>query len=342
MNLLVTGGAGFIGSNYCRYVLQKYLEDRISVLDALTYAGSLATIRDLENNERFRFHQGRIEDAEMVDRIIREDRIEAIVNFAAETHNDRSLLEAGDFLRTNVFGVHVLLLATRRHKLHRMVHVSTDEVYGSIESGEFTEESALCPNTPYSASKAAGDLQCRAHFVSYNTPVIVTRGGNTYGPYQYPEKLISFFCTRLMDNKKVPVYGEGDQIREWIHVMDHASGVDVALRNGEIGEVYNIADKNERRNMEVVEILLDELGKPRDLIKHIPDPRAGAHDKRYSMNADKIKALGWKPEMPFETSLRETVRWYVDNERWWRPITQKLEYQAFVKAFYGPGLGADL
>lgn len=342
MNLLVTGGAGFIGSNYCRYVLQNHPEDRVSVLDALTYAGSLTTIRDLEENEKFRFHQGRIEDSELVDRILREDGIEAIINFAAETHNDRSLMEAGDFLRTNVFGVHVLLLAARKHKLHRMVHVSTDEVYGSIESGEFTEDSPLRPNTPYSASKAAADLQCRAHFVSYSTPVTITRGGNTYGPYQYPEKLISFFCARLMDNKKVPVYGEGNEIREWIHVMDHAAGIDVALRKGEVGEVYNIGDKNERRNIEVVEVLLDELGKPRDLVKHIPDPREGAHDKRYSMNTDKIKALGWKAEMQFEESLRDTVRWYVDNEHWWRPITQKLEYQAFIKAFYGRGLGEDL
>ncbi len=342
MNILVTGGAGFIGSNYCRHVLATSEEDRISVLDALTYAGSLSTILDLEKNGRFRFHQGRIEDADAVDRIIREDKIDSIVNFAAETHNDRSLLDANDFLRTNVIGVSVLLGSTRKHKLHRMVHVSTDEVYGSIAEGEFTEESPLMPNTPYSASKAAGDLQCRAHFVSFGTPVIVTRGGNTYGPYQYPEKLISFFTTRLMDDKKVPVYGEGNQIREWIHVLDHAAGIDVALRHGNPGDVYNVGDRNERRNVEIVDILIDELGKSRNLIKHIPDPREGAHDVRYSMTAEKLKSLGWKPTMPFEESLRETVQWYVDNERWWRPISQKLEYQAFIKAFYGPGLGNDL
>jgi dTDP-glucose 4,6-dehydratase len=342
MNLLVTGGAGFIGSNYCRYVLQHHPEDRISVLDALTYAGSLSTIRDMETDPRFRFHQGRIEDPQIVDRIIQEDKIDAIINFAAETHNDRSLIDAGDFLVSNVIGVHVLLVATRRHKLQRMLHVSTDEVYGSIASGEFTEDSPLMPNTPYSASKAAGDLQCRAHFVSFGTPVIVTRGGNTYGSYQYPEKLISFFCARLMDNKKVPVYGEGNQVREWIHVMDHASGIDTALRMGIPGQIYNVGDRNERCNIEVVEILLDELGKSRDLIKHIPDPREGAHDTRYSMSAAKLQGLGWKPSKRFEESLRETVRWYVDNERWWRPITQKLEYQAFIKSFYGPGLGEDL
>jgi dTDP-glucose 4,6-dehydratase len=342
MKLLVCGGAGFIGSNFCRYVLERYPDDTVSVLDALTYAGNLSTVRDLESNERFRFHQGHIEDESSVASVIKADGVEAIVNFAAESHNDRSLGESQGFLRTNVIGVDVLLHAVRSHGLERIVHVSTDEVYGSIDSGHFTEESPLRPNTPYSASKAAGDLQCRAHFVSFKTPVIVTRGGNTYGRFQYPEKLISFFVTRLMDGKKVPVYGEGNQVREWIHVADHVAGIDCALRNGEPGEVYNVGDENERRNMEVVDVLLDQLGKSRELVKHIPDPREGAHDKRYSMSAKKLEALGWKARVPFEQGLRETVQWYVDNEWWWRKIAEKLEYQAFVKRFYGPGLGDDL
>ncbi|MCH8273573.1 MAG: dTDP-glucose 4,6-dehydratase [Armatimonadetes bacterium] len=342
MNILVTGGAGFIGSNYCRLVLNRRPGDCVVVFDALTYAGNLSTIEDLERNERFRFREGRIEDPGAVRRVLKEHRIEAIVNFAAETHNDRSLLAAGDFLRTNVIGVHVLLDCAREAGVNRFVQVSTDEVYGSIEEGEFTEESPLQPNTPYSASKAAGDLQCRAHFVAYGVPVIVTRGGNTYGAFQYPEKLISFFTTRLMDGKKVPVYGEGNQVREWIHVEDHCSGIDVVLRNGRPGEIYNIGDRNERRNMEIVDVLLDELDKPRELVKHIPDPRKGAHDKRYSMNADKIRALGWEPAVPFDEGLRATIRWYEENEQWWRAICAEPEYQAFAQAFYGPGLGDDL
>jgi dTDP-glucose 4,6-dehydratase len=342
MNILVTGGAGFIGSSLCRLLLEKYPEDRVSVLDALTYAGNLSTVEDLEPNERFRFHQGRIEDHDAVRRIIRDDHIEAIIDCAAETHNDRSLLEAGDFLKTNVFGVHNLLEAVREMRVPRIVHVSTDEVYGSTATGTFTEESPLSPNTPYSASKASGDLLCRAAFVAYQTPVLVTRGGNTYGPYQYPEKLISFFATRLIDDKKVPVYGEGKQVREWIHVLDHASGIDAALRKGEPGQVYNISDTNERENVEIVRILLDRLGKGEELVKYIADPRGGAHDVRYSMSSEKLRGLGWKPVVPFEQGIAETIDWYAHRQNWWRPIAQKPEFQAFIKRFYGPGLEEDL
>lgn len=342
MNILVCGGAGFIGSSFARLVLSKHPEDKVVVYDALTYAGHLSTIEDLETDEKFRFHQGRIEDSGAISRVIKDEEIDTIVNFAAETHNDRSLLDQGGFLQTNVIGVSVLLEMTREHGIQKYVQVSTDEVYGTIDEGHFTETSPLEPNTPYSASKAAGDLLCRAHFVSYKTPVIVTRGGNSYGPYHYPEKLIPFFISRLMDDKKVPVYGEGDQIREWIHVADHASGINVALRNGQSGEVYNVADSNERTNMAVVRIMLEELGKSEELVKFIPDPRKGAHDKRYSMAADKLKRLGWSPTVPFETGIRETIQWFVQHERWWRPIVKDLGYQEFIRKFYGPGLGEDL
>lgn len=342
MNLLVTGGAGFIGSNYVRLALERYPASKVVVLDALTYAGNLSTLNDVKDHPNFRFHEARIEDRPAIDRILSEEKITHLVNFAAESHNDRSLLASGSFIQTNTFGVHILLEATRDHGLERMLHVSTDEVYGSIDQGEFTEESPFRPNTPYSASKAGGDLQCRAHFVSFKTPVVVTRGGNNYGPFQYPEKLISFFTVRLIDGKKVPLYGEGQQVREFIHVMDHCEGIDAALQKGEPGEAYNVGDKNESRNIDTVRVLLDELGLDESLIKRIPDPRKGAHDARYSMSTAKLEALGWRPTRPFEAYLRKTIQWYRDNEGWWRDIVAKPEYLEFVKRFYGPGLGEDL
>lgn len=342
MKLLVTGAAGFIGSNYVRTVLRERPDAHITVLDALTYAGRVETIQDLIESGQIRFVEGRIQDADAVGRVLKEHQITHLVNFAAETHNDRSLLSSGAFLQSNVVGVYTLLNAVREFGLEKMVHVSTDEVYGSIVEGEFTEASPLEPNTPYSASKAGGDLQCRSHFISYGTPVVVTRGGNTYGPYQYPEKLISFFTTRLIDGKRVPLYGDGSQVREWIHAEDHARGVDWALLHGQPGEAYNVGDVNERPNHEIVRILLEETGRGPEMIKNIEDPRKGAHDQRYSMSTAKLRALGWKPVKPFEASLREVVRWYRDNEAWWRPIQADLQYQDFIKAFYGKSLGEEL
>ena len=339
MKLLVTGAAGFIGSNFLRLVRARRPEWNLVVLDALTYAGNLATIGDIE---QVRFYPGKIEDPTVVEGIMKAEAITHIVNFAAESHNDRSLLATGEFILSNTLGVYVLLEAARRYQVEKTVHVSTDEVYGTIDQGHFTEQSPVEPNTPYSASKAGGDLQVRAHFKAYKTPAAITRGGNTYGPYQFPEKLIPFFVTRLIDGKKVPVYGEGDQVREWIHAMDHASGVLTVLEQGCPGEVYNIGDVNERRNMEVVKTLLEETGRDESLVKRIPDPRKGAHDKRYSMKADKLRSLGWKPEMDFETELRNTVRWYLANEWWWRPLVETEDYRRFVAQFYGPSLGADL
>ncbi|MBS1716224.1 MAG: dTDP-glucose 4,6-dehydratase [Armatimonadetes bacterium] len=342
MNLLVTGGAGFIGSNYVRLVLKKHPQARISIVDALTYAGNLSTIRDVLASDRVKFFPGHIQDPCVIEGIIKSEQISHIVNFAAESHNDRSLLDSGSFIQTDVYGVHILLEATRKFKLERMLHVSTDEVYGSILEGAFTEQSPIEPNTPYSASKAGGDLQCRAHSISYQTPVVVTRGGNNYGPFQYPEKLIPFFATRLIDGKKVPVYGDGNQVREWVHVMDHCSGIDTVLHAGKVGEVYNIGDSNERRNNEIVKILLEETGRDESLVKSIPDPRKGAHDRRYSMTTEKTQALGWKPEHDFEKYLRDTVKWYKERQDWWRPITEIPAFQDFIKRFYGPTLGSDL
>ncbi len=342
MNLLVTGGAGFIGSNYVRLVLEKDPGVKVCILDALTYAGNLSTVRDLVARPNCKFFPGHIQDACVVEGIIKSEGITHIVNFAAESHNDRSLLDSGSFIQTDVYGVHILLEATRKFGLERMVHVSTDEVYGSIASGHFTEESPIMPNTPYSASKAGGDLQTRAHFISFKTPVVVTRGGNNYGPWQYPEKLIPFFAVRLIDGKKVPLYGDGSQVREWVHVLDHCEGIHTALLKGELGQVYNVGDANERENKEVVRILLEETGRDISLVKSIPDPRKGAHDKRYSMTTYKTQGLGWKPTRDFETHLRDTVRWYKANESWWRPITELDSYKSFIKAFYGPGLGEDL
>lgn len=342
MRVMVTGGAGFIGSHFCRVFRRRYPEARLVVLDALTYAGNLANLEDFRDDRNFAFHPGRIQDRTVVEGILRAEGITHIVDFAAESHNDRSIQSSAEFIETNVLGVYTLLEATRRFAVQKYVHVSTDEVYGSIESGDFTEESPLEPNTPYSASKAGGDLLVRAYCKAFGVPAVITRGGNTYGPYQYPEKLIPFFATRLLEGKKVPIYGDGTQVREWIHAEDHASGVLKVLEDGQPGEVYNIGDENERQNREVVSILLDETGRDWDLVKSIPDPRKNAHDRRYSMSSAKLRKLGWKPEKSFEEEIRNTVRWYAARRDWWEPIVRSADYQEFVRAYYGPSLGEDL
>ncbi|HXH61224.1 MAG TPA: dTDP-glucose 4,6-dehydratase [Fimbriimonadaceae bacterium] len=342
MRLLVTGAAGFIGSNFVRLALEELPDSTIVVLDGLKYSGHLSTMRDFLDSGRVTFMQGNIDDDATVRRVYDENDFTHVVNFAAESHNDRSLGDPYGFARSNFWGPLVLYNNARGRSFERILQVSTDEVYGSIDEGEFTEESPFLPNSPYSAAKAGGDLMARAFWKTYKLPIVVTHGGNTYGPWHYPEKLIPFFVTRLIDRKKVPLYGEGHQVREWIHVMDHARGILTALQKGEPGGVYNIGDENERENIEVVNILLDELGLDDSYIKRIPDPRQGAHDARYSMNTSRIRGLGWKPVMPFEESLRATVRWFVDNERWWRDIQDDAEYREFIKAFYGRSLGEDL
>ena len=339
--VMVCGGAGFIGSHFVRLLVKNYPSTRVVIFDALTYAGNLSTINDLLS-ERVTFVQGKIQDATAVNGAIEANGVTHIVNFAAESHNDRSILDPGSFIHTDVYGVFVLCEATNKYNIEKYVQVSTDEVYGSIDQGRFTEDSPIMPNTPYSASKAGGDLQARAHHITYKTPVCVTRGGNNYGAFQYPEKLISFFAVRLLEGKKVPLYGDGTQVREWIHVEDHCRGIEQVLLQGVPGTVYNIGDENERQNKEIVRILLEETGKSDDLVKRIEDPRKGAHDKRYSMTSTRTRAIGWSPQEDFETQVRNTVRWYRDNEWWWKPIIAMPEYQDFVKAFYDKYLGDDL
>lgn len=339
--VMVGGGAGFIGSHFVRLLLKAHPGVKIVILDALTYAGNLSTLADLLS-ERCIFVAGKIQDSTVVEGTIKAHNVTHIVNFAAETHNDRSILDPGSFIMTDVFGVFTLCEATKKLGLQKYVQVSTDEVYGSIDKGAFTENSPLEPNTPYSSSKAGGDLQARAHHITFGTPVCVTRGGNNYGPYQYPEKLISLFTVRLLLGKKVPLYGDGDQVREWIHVEDHCRGIESVLLNGKPGDVYNIGDSNERPNRDIVKILLEETGRDDSLVKRIEDPRKGAHDKRYSMECANTRALGWKPQQDFESGLRETVAWYKENKSWWEPIVARSDYQEFIKAFYGKSLGEDL
>jgi dTDP-glucose 4,6-dehydratase len=328
--LLVTGGAGFIGSNYVRYMLGKYPDYRITVLDALTYAGNLDNFHDLWGNPNFQFFEGRIEDAAVVDNLAR--NADGILNFAAESHNDRAILDPGAAVTSNFNGVFTLLEAARKYKHARFLQVSTDEVYGST-SGVFREGDALEPNQPYSAAKAGGELMARAYHVTYGVGTVVTRGSNTFGPYHYPEKLIPLMITNAIDNLPLPVYGDGKQVREWMWVLDHAMGIDLAFHHGKEGEVYNVGSGVERENIDVVKGILALLGKPDSLIRYVED-RPG-HDRRYSMDTTRIKTLGFAPDTDFERRLEETVRWYVDNPAWWRKIKEKqVEYRAFSEKWY--------
>jgi dTDP-glucose 4,6-dehydratase len=331
-SILVTGGAGFIASNFCRHMLSKYPDYNILVLDALTYAGNMDNLKDMERNPRFMFFHGDIRDKEIVDNVVR--NVDAIINFAAESHVDRSITDPGGFVLTDVFGVYTLLEAARKFGIEKFVHISTDEVYGSIPVGSFKEGDPLEPNSPYSSSKAGGELLARSYFVTYDLPVIVTRGSNNYGCYQYPEKLIPFFITNALDDQPLPVYGDGGQIRDWIYVIDHCEGIDAALHNGKPGNAYNIGGGNERTNMEITKLILKLLDKPDSLIKHVTD-RPG-HDRRYSLDCAKSKAeLGWAPRYKFEDAMQETVRWYIDNQEWWRKIKEgQADYKEFSKKWY--------
>ncbi|HQD27456.1 MAG TPA: dTDP-glucose 4,6-dehydratase [Methanoculleus thermophilus] len=318
MRILVTGGLGFIGSNFIRQMLEEHPEDSIVNLDKITYAGNPDNLKDIAGDPRYTFVRGDICDPEIVGSVFREHPIDAVVHFAAESHVDRSIEDASVFVRTNVLGTHVLLEAALNHGVKRFIHVSTDEVYGSIRSGSFRETDNLNPSSPYSASKAASDLLARSYFITHNLPVIVTRCTNNFGPYQYPEKLIPLFVTNLLEGKKVPVYGTGKNVRDWIHVADHCRAVDFVLRHGEPGEIYNIGGGNEKSNLEITEGILKALGKDGSMVEYVPD-RPG-HDWRYSLDSSKLRAMGWKPELDFETALRSTVQWYTENEWWWRPL----------------------
>ncbi len=314
MRMLVCGGAGFIGCNFVRMCLSEWPDVHVTVLDKLTYCGRLENLACVAGDPRFSFLRGDICDPAAVDKAIEDTGV--VVNFAAESHVDRSIDDSAPFLRTNVEGVRVLLDAVRRHGVERFIQVSTDEVYGDIPgSGRFVETDVLAPSSPYSASKAAGDLLARAYHRTFGVPVVITRCSNNYGPYQYPEKLIPFFISLLLKGEKVPVYGDGLNVRDWIHVQDHCRGIVAVLLKGEAGEVYNIGGDSERTNLEITRIILDAMGKDESCIQHVKD-RPG-HDRRYAIDHSKItKALGWEPRVPFEKGLRDTVAWYLENQSW--------------------------
>ncbi|MEP7355715.1 MAG: dTDP-glucose 4,6-dehydratase, partial [Anaerolineales bacterium] len=331
-NLLITGGAGFIGSNFVRYMLAKYPHYTLVVYDKLTYAGNVSSLLDVHDDPRYRFVRADIADKTTLAETIRQHQIDTIVNFAAESHVDRSILEPDAFIHTDVVGTYVLLEAARQFNLERFHQVSTDEVYGSIPVGEFKEGDPLEPNSPYSASKAGGELMVRAYHETYGLNTVVTRGSNTFGPYQYPEKVAPLFITNAIDDQSLPMYGDGRQVRDWLYVLDHCSGIDLALHQGASGEIYNLGGGNERHNIDVTRQILQLLGKPESLIKTVAD-RPG-HDRRYALDCAKLHALGWRPAHTFEQALAETVAWYRDNEWWWRPIKNG-DFKAYYAQQYG-------
>lgn len=330
---LVTGGAGFIGSNYIRYLLNKYKDIKVINLDKLTYAGNLDNLKDLTNNSRYKFIKGDICDKLLVNKIMPE--VDVVINFAAESHVDRSIGAPDDFIKTDIFGAFVLLEAARQNKIERFIQISTDEVYGSIEKGSFKETDPLMPSSPYSASKTGADRLTYSYFVTYDLPVQITRCSNNFGPYHYPEKLIPLFITNALDNKPLPVYGDGMNVRDWIFVEDHCEGIDYIFTYGEIGEVYNIGGGNEKTNLEITEYILKKLEKPKTLITFVPD-RLG-HDRRYSLDCSKIRELGWEPKHQFEEALDKTIHWYIENRWWWEKLKSG-EYLEYYKKQYNRSL----
>ncbi|MBN1572484.1 MAG: dTDP-glucose 4,6-dehydratase [Deltaproteobacteria bacterium] len=333
MKLLVTGGAGFIGSNFILYILGKGKDYEVVNFDTLTYAGNLANLKDVEDDPRYSFVKGDIADGAAVERVMK-DGIDVVINFAAESHVDRSIMDPNTFIRTNVLGTNILLSIARENDVKLFIQISTDEVYGSLgPEGLFTEESPLDPTSPYSASKTSADLLALAYHKTYGLPVIVTRCSNNYGPYQFPEKLIPLFITNAMENKPLPVYGDGMNIRDWIHTLDHSRAVEAVMEKGKPGEVYNIGGNNERTNLEITERILKALDKPKSLIRFVKD-RPG-HDKRYAIDSSKITSeLGWKPKYDFEKAMNDTVSWYRDNRSWWEEIKSG-KYQDYYLKLYG-------
>jgi len=319
MRLLVTGGAGFIGSNFIRFLLNGRNNPEIVVnLDKLTYAGNPDNLKDIAGNPAYHFIKGDIRDEELVSRILNDYEIDTVVHFAAESHVDRSISEGLSFVTTNVTGTCSLLEAVRKAEIYRFIHISTDEVYGSIPKGSFTESDPLNPSSPYSASKAGSDLLALSYFTTHNVPVIVTRCTNNFGPFQYPEKLIPLFTTNLIDGKKVPVYGRGMNIRDWIYVLDHCRAIACILKKGVPGEIYNIGGGTELTNLEITRKILEQLGKDKTSIQFVGDRKG--HDFRYSLSSDKIYSLGWQPKFTFDEALEHTIRWYKENEWWWRKL----------------------
>ena len=333
VEVLVTGGAGFIGSNFVRYALQAHPDWHVTTLDKLTYAGRRENLHDVIDNPRHRFVHDDICNAAVSGPLV--ERAHLVVHFAAETHVDRSIMAAGDFIRTDVEGTFVLLEAARRAtNLQRFVQISTDEVYGSVPTGASTERDELRPRNPYSASKAGADRLAYSYFATYNVPVVVTRASNNYGPYQFPEKVLPLFISNLVDDIPVPLYGDGGNVRDWLHVLDHCRAIDHLITVAENGEVYNIGGGNEVRNIDLTHRVLALMNKPASLIKPVQD-RLG-HDRRYALDTSKLRALGWSPQVPFERGLAETVDWYRQNEWWWRPIKERdPAFKAYYEAQYG-------
>ena len=330
MKLLVTGGCGFIGSNFIRHVLTEHADDRIVNLDKLTYAGNPANVADLERHPRYSFVHGDICDAKLVRDAAR--GVDAVVNFAAMTHVDRSILDPDEFLKTDVLGVHVLLEAVRELRIPRLLQISTDEVYGSIPRGAATEASPLRPTNPYSAAKAGGDLLAQAYWNTHGVPVVITRSSNNFGPYQYPEKVVPLFVTNALDDQPLPLYGDGRQVRDWLYVLDNCAAIDLVLRQGRDGEVYNVGGGHEVENVALTREILRLTGKPDRLIQ--PGADRPGHDRRYALDCTKLWQLGWAPRYPFASALETTVRWYRDNTAWWRPLKSG-EFRAYYERQYG-------
>jgi len=331
VNVLITGGAGFIGSNFLKYMVDKYPDYNFTNLDALTYCGNLENLIDIENNENYNFIKGDIRDKELVNDLVKDS--DYVVNFAAESHVDRSIQDPEIFIKSNVLGTQVLLNAAKEYGVEKYLQISTDEVYGTLgKTGYFTETTPLQPNSPYSASKASADLVVRAYHETFDLPVNITRCSNNYGPYQFPEKLIPLMISNALENKKLPVYGDGKNIRDWLHVYDHCTAIDLVLHEGKLGEVYNIGGNNEKQNIEIVKLIIKELNKDESLIEFVDD-RLG-HDRRYAIDSTKIQEeLGWKPKYTFETGIHETIQWYLDNQDWMNQVKSG-EYQEYYRKMY--------
>lgn len=340
MKLLVTGGAGFIGSNFVRYMVNKYPEYQIVNLDLLTYAGNLENLKDIENAPNYKFVRGDIADREFINGLFKEEKFDYVLNFAAESHVDRSITDPGIFVQTNIQGTLALLDAAKTFGVTKYLQVSTDEVYGTLgETGYFTEETPLAANSPYSASKAGADLLVRAYHETFGLPVNITRCSNNYGPFHFPEKLIPLMIINALHDKELPIYGDGLNIRDWLHVEDHCQAIDLVLHKGRNGEVYNVGGNNERTNIEIVKTILKHLNKPESLMKFVTD-RPG-HDRRYAIDATKLRTeLGWSPKYNFDTGIEQTINWYLNNREWWENIISG-EYQDYVKSQYGDRLEVE-
>ncbi len=333
MKVLVTGGAGFIGSNFVRYMVKKYPEYNIVNLDALTYAGNLENLKDIEELSNYKFIKGDIADRQFINQLFKEEKFDYVLNFAAESHVDRSITNPDIFIQTNIQGTQVLLDAAKNEEIKKYLQVSTDEVYGTLgETGYFTEETPLASNSPYSSSKAGADLLVRAYHETFGLPVNITRCSNNYGPFHFPEKLIPLMIINALDNKQLPVYGDGLNVRDWLHVEDHCQAIDLVLHKGKNGEVYNVGGNNEHTNIDIVRTILKALDKPESLIKYVTD-RPG-HDRRYAIDATKLcEELGWSPKYNFDTGIEQTIKWYLENQDWWKNIISG-EYQEYFKNQY--------